>query len=194
MSLKSTNTFIDVISWLPPFWPLFLLEASGKKTPSLKANQSTFTKTILEKALLPALGVPYYSKNITSADKPYIDKWEIYLVDHWGLADDFSEKAAEAIVLFSKYGLRPVITSGYRSTEKQTELYNRWLKGDKTIFTPAKPGTSPHERTNWIGQPAARCFDCQVSNYQTAARIAQNIGIAFGYPADPVHFGELSRS
>jgi hypothetical protein len=192
-TLKALNTVLDIGSWLYlPIAPLAWL--ANKTAGTNKAGESTLTKNIVVKPLMSLLGHPYYSKYIGSAERKYVDSWEIYLVDHWGLDDDFSEKAAECIVLFSKYGLRPTITSGYRSTDKQKELYNRWLAGDKNIFTPAKPGTSPHERTNWLGEPAARCFDCQVTNYQTAAQIAKAVGISYGYPSDPVHFGDLQLS
>jgi hypothetical protein len=191
--LKVINTLLDIGSYaFIPLWPLSWL--ANKTINAPKAGQSTFSKTVFEKVLLPAVGVQYYSKYIGAADRKYVDQWEIYLVDHWGIADDFSEKAAECIVLFSKYGLRPQIASGYRSTEKQQELYDRWLKGDKTVFTPAKPGTSPHERVNWLGRPAARCFDCQLTDYLSGAKIAQALGISYGYPSDPVHFGELRQS
>lgn len=189
-ALKTVNTIFDIASYaFLPVWPLAWLANVTANAP--KAGQSTLSKNLIEKPILSLFGVPYYSKYIGSTDKKYVDQWEIYLVDKWGLDDGFSEKAAECIVLFSKNNLRPQITSGYRSTEKQQELYNRWLKGDRTVFTPAKPGTSPHERTNWLGRPAARCFDCSTSNYNYAAQIAKNLGIAYGYPSDPVHFGDL---
>jgi hypothetical protein len=190
---KALNTLLDIGSFaFVPLWPLSWLANQTVGTP--KASQSTFSKTLFEKVLLPAVGIKYYSKYIGAAERRYVDQWEIYLVDKWGIADDFSEKAAECIVLFSKYGLRPQVTSGYRSTEKQKELYNRWLRGDKSVYTPALPGTSPHERTNWLGRPAARCFDCQTTNPSAAGQIAKNLGVTWAGLKDPVHFGELSLS
>ena len=191
MASKIFDTLLDIGSWLfLPIAPLQWLANETNATP--KANKSTLTKNLVEKPLLALIGQPYYSKYIGALDKKYVDAWEIYLVDKWGIDEGASEKLAELVVLFAKNNLAPVITSGYRSTEKQQELYDRWLRGDKSVFTPAKPGTSPHERTNWLGRPAARCLDVAINNYQSGAIIAKELGLSSGYPADPVHFGDLS--
>jgi len=90
-------------------------------------------------------------------------------------------KGAILYILLHLYGLKPQITSGYRSTKKQAELYQRWLDGDKTIHTPAKPGTSPHERRI--------ALDIWCTNQKTAADIAHQIGLKTGYEFnDGVHF------
>lgn len=90
-------------------------------------------------------------------------------------------RGAILFLLLYIYGFKPQITSGYRSPEKQKELYNRWLAGDKTIHSPAKPGTSPHERR--------AALDIWCTDAKNAAWIAHQIGLKTGYEfGDYVHF------
>jgi len=116
-----------------------------------------------------------------ATNQAYILPWKNYLVSSWGLSPAAAEKAAILFILLSLYNFAPKITSGYRSTEKQRELYNRWLAGDKTIHTPARPGTSLHEKRQAI--------DIACNNASQAAYIAHQIGLKTGLEyGDPVHF------
>ena len=82
------------------------------------------------------------------------------------------------------YGLRPVVTSVYRSPERQAELYAAFLRGE-TDLPVAPPGASQH------GQRLA--FDLVVDgDYRGEAQawlggVWSSIGGAWN-AADPVHF------
>lgn len=116
-----------------------------------------------------------------AANIALIREWQKYLMSTWGVKDQIAYLGAILYILLYLYGLQPRITSGYRSTEKQRELYNRWLAGDKTIHTPAKPGSSPHEKKI--------ALDIWCTNAAAAAWIAHQIGLQTGYEYnDPVHF------
>jgi len=188
---KGIDVALDVASFFN--FPLFIAKAAADFfTPLPARSQSHLSENIIMGIAKPVLGA--FGIKIDKTDYSifkYVGAWVDYLIKSWGMENAFSEKAAEFIVRLSAAGLNPHITSGYRSTEKQTDLYNRWLRGERGIYTPAKPGTSPHERTNWIGQPSARCMDITCNDYFKAATIAAQMGINYGYPADPVHFGDL---
>lgn len=111
-----------------------------------------------------------------------------YLINQWGLDNSFASSAALLFLYLSSYGLSPTITSGFRSPQKQLELYERWKAGDPSIkFKPAK--NSKHTNTNWLGRPASLAIDISTNNPKMAAEIARAIkvrpGMDFG---DPVHF------
>ena len=78
------------------------------------------------------------------------------------------------------------LNSGFRSREKQEDIYSR--RGQPGIYTPAKPGTSPHE--------FGRAFDFSAkvphkTVYDELAKKVQQRGLTpSGFmPNDPVHFG-----
>jgi hypothetical protein len=188
---RALDTALDVASYVA--FPLFIAKtAVNIIAPLPKAEQSKFTDTIITKPLLSLFGTSLYGSDLPKEDRKYVENWMDYLTREWGIDNDFSEKAAEFIIKCSKAGLNPTMSSGYRSTAKQKDLYARWLKGEPGIYTPAIPGTSPHERTTWYGQPAAKCFDLKLNNYYIGAVIASKMNLSYGYPNDPVHFGDMS--
>lgn len=72
------------------------------------------------------------------------------------------------------------ITSGYRDSAHQAELYRRWLAGDRSIHMPALPGTSPHER--------GLAVDLSGPALGWAQANAGKFGLTFPFPGkDPVH-------
>lgn len=115
------------------------------------------------------------------SNQAYIVPWKNYFVTNWGLSKKFADFAAALYILLYLYGFNPQITSGYRSTEKQKELYNRWLAGDKSVHTPARPGTSKHE--------SGTAVDIVCTDAKNAAYVAHQIGLQTGIEyGDPVHF------
>jgi len=120
----------------------------------------------------------------------WIDEAVKYLKSSWGLDASFAGQVALLFLYFHHYGLSPVITSGWRSPEKQAELLSRYNAGDRSVV--AKPAiNSKHLDTNWLGQPAAHAVDISTNNPQMAANIAQALGIGAGYffsSPDPVHY------
>lgn len=110
------------------------------------------------------------------------------LQEQWGLDRSFSTSAALLFLYLYQYGLSPVITSGWRSPEKQKELQLRYESGDPSIkFKPA--AYSKHMNTTWLGNPASLAVDISTSNPNLAAEIARAIGVRPGNDfGDPVHF------
>lgn len=125
---------------------------------------------------------------MTAELKSWIKEASRYLCEQWGLDKSFASSAALLFLYLSSYGLSPVITSGYRSPEKQQELHRRWLAGDPSIkFKPAK--YSKHMNENWLGKPASLAIDISTNNPQRAADIARALKIKPGNDfGDPVHF------
>ena len=122
-----------------------------------------------------------FSGIITGWLKPYIDAWKKQIASAWSVNAEMAYKGAILFLLLHLYGYKPQITSGYRSIEKQKELYDRWLAGDKTIHTPALPGTSPHQKKI--------ALDIWCTDPKSAAWIAHQIGLKTGFEFnDPVHF------
>lgn len=76
-------------------------------------------------------------------------------------------------------GLRPQVTSTYRSPEKQAALYKRWLEG-KNAYPVARPGTSYHEY--------GRAVDMVVTNAPQLGAYWRYLGGTWGGEKDPVHF------
>lgn len=118
----------------------------------------------------------------------WINPWFDYLCKTWGLNRDFARKIALLIILFSLYNIKFVITSGYRSIEKQEELYRRWLAGDPTVLTPALPGKSLHNNTSWLGNADALACDIDTSNPPLAGAIAKALFLYWAGTKDRVHF------
>lgn len=126
-----------------------------------------------------------------SADvKRWISEMAKYLRAQWGLDDAFSEKVALFYLYLAQYGLSPVITSGFRSAEKQKELAARYQAGDRSVVV--KPAeNSKHSTTGFLGQPAAEAIDISTNNRELAARIARALNIGAGFyfnTPDGVHF------
>ncbi len=118
----------------------------------------------------------------------YVKSWEKYLVDKWQLASEFAPLAARLIVYCHVYGLRPIITSGYRSPEQQQVLVDEWKKGNPNVTTPLPPGKSLHQNKTWYGKPASLAMDMVVNNYEKAGIIAKYFKVAWAGPGDKVHF------
>jgi hypothetical protein len=109
----------------------------------------------------------------------------------WGLSPQLSQKAATFISLAQAQGLHPSITSGFRSQAKQTELYNRWLAGDRTVYKPLKTVSPTGHGRTVNGQPASNAVDIgfPAGEYARAASIAKSVGLKTGLDfGDPPHF------
>lgn len=122
-----------------------------------------------------------------------VDAWlsqmSRYLTSAWGLDGTFSTRVALLYLYFHYYGLSPVITSGWRSPEKQSELLARYQAGDTSIIV--KPALKSLHLNTKFGKPASLAVDISTSNHRTAAAIAQALGLRAGYffsVPDPVHF------
>jgi len=74
------------------------------------------------------------------------------------------------------------VTSTYRSSAKQAELYRAWLARGKTGLPAAPPGRSTHEY--------GLAFDASfpASKRALVVEIARWFGMVWFGPADPVHF------
>jgi len=113
----------------------------------------------------------------------------VNLATQWGLDQSFASKAALLLAYLYHYKLRPTITSGWRSPEKQTELMARYNAGDPSIV--AKPALKSRHLNSVLSRPASLAIDISTSDPLMAARIAVALGIRAGYffsPPDPVHF------
>lgn len=118
----------------------------------------------------------------------WVSNAEAVLREQYGLSSDFSSSAALLILFLTVYGLNPVVTSGWRSPEKQAELLTRYNAGDPSVrYKPAE--RSKHMNTDWLGHPASLAIDISTSDPVTAAEIARYLGIKPGNDfGDPVHF------
>lgn len=76
------------------------------------------------------------------------------------------------------YGLRPRITSVYRSYAMQQYLYERYLAG-KSALPAAPPGRSKHQY--------GLAFDMVTTNPQVIGEFWKRMGGQW-WPSDPVHF------
>lgn len=80
-------------------------------------------------------------------------------------------------------GLRPVVTSARRSSKKQAQLYDRYMRG-LSPYPAAPPGTSKHER--------GLAFDVTVQPLSALSALGslwESIGGRWGGRfKDPVHF------
>jgi len=127
---------------------------------------------------------------LTGEIKQWVDVMASYLRKQMGLDAQFGRDVALFFLYLSQYGLSPVITSGYRSPDKQAELQQRYASGDRSVVvSPAK--NSLHSKTGLLGEPAARAVDISTSNPELAARIATVLNIGAGYyfgTPDRVHF------
>jgi len=76
-------------------------------------------------------------------------------------------------------GFSARITSGYRSTKKQAQLYQRYLQGLQP-YPVAPPGTSDHER--------GLALDVVSTDPDQLVSLLTSVGLFWAGPADPVHF------
>lgn len=121
--------------------------------------------------------------------KEWLDDAAKFFRETWGLDKSFAGMVALFYAYLLQYRLSPVITSGFRSPEKQKELQARYAAGDTSVVV--KPAeTSKHSLTKW-GSPAAKAIDISTNNPDLAARIATATGIKAGLyfkTPDRVHF------
>jgi LAS superfamily LD-carboxypeptidase LdcB len=79
--------------------------------------------------------------------------------------------------------LRPVVTSTFRSSAKQLQLYRDYLAGKPGLYSVAPPGRSLHEYglaiDIWSPIPGA---------LEALGEVWQQAGGVWGGAADPVHF------
>lgn len=99
----------------------------------------------------------------------------------WNVTPNSADRFALLYAYLLSYGLNPVITSGFRSKEKQAELRARWDRGDRAgiRYQPAK--VSRHS--------SGTALDITTRDPALAAQIAKALGLKAGYDyGDPVHF------
>lgn len=117
--------------------------------------------------------------------KGWIKQMASYLVQTWGIERSFASDVSLFFLYLSAYGLSPIITSGYRSAEKQEELSKRYSSGDSSVVVkPAKK--SKHLQ--------GLAIDISTSNPARSAQIATALKIGAGYyfkTPDPVHFYKI---
>ena len=125
----------------------------------------------------------------------WLDTVQTYLRDELGIDSGFAGHCATMLAYFFEYSLNPVVTSGYRTAEKQAQLSTAYQRGQAGVV--AKPAVdSLHCKTNWLGKPAARAIDISTRNPALAAEIAAALGIGAGFYfriPDPVHFYDISQ-
>ncbi len=126
--------------------------------------------------------------------KPTVDTWAKYLVTQ-GLSRVWADRAAALYLLLNAYGLRPVLTSIYRSPEKQAAMRAAYLAGNKQglRYLPAKNSDHTRQETNWLGQKIPASFamdiDLQSKAYDSGATIAHALGLRTGHEiGDDVHY------
>jgi uncharacterized protein YcbK (DUF882 family) len=74
-----------------------------------------------------------------------------------GLTPEFEKRLTNMAADFKKQtGSTLQINSGFRSPEKQKQLYDEWIAGGKQGKVVARPGTSPHEAGNAADIQATR--------------------------------------
>lgn len=121
---------------------------------------------------------------------PYVPQWSKHFINQ-GMSADWSNAAAKLYLLLYVYGLRPVITSIYRSPEKQAAMRAAYLAGNRQGLRYLPAIKSDHTRQNWLGQPASYAIDIDLGsrNYAFGAQIAHAIGLKTGYEiGDEVHY------
>ncbi len=109
------------------------------------------------------------------------------MADFRGLRDEWRPYAELLLDILREYGSYRV-TSGLRSYTDQVSLYNRWLRGDPGIMTPARPGRSQHERGWAVDLADPRMPPKEDENLDALGQWWRSIGGVWGGPADPVHF------
>jgi len=165
------------------------------KYPFITGTFGSITKTSViafQKAtglVTDGIAGPITLKAIQSAlevkKKPKVD---------WGLLPEVQAKADLLIEMTGNVGLKIRITEGYRTPERQAELYAQGRTKPGKIITNAKPGESSHQ--------SRKAFDiCFIGNdpypkndrlWKTLADLALSIGLKPGHYfttiKDSVHF------
>lgn len=101
--------------------------------------------------------------------------------DTSGLDPAFSQRlAAAATEYFQLTGKAVRIESGFRSSEKQMELYQNFLAG-RSRYPAAPPGNSPHERGRAIDT------DLATANELDRMGLLSKYGLSRPVPNDPIH-------
>ncbi len=114
------------------------------------------------------------------------------MADTRGLRPEFKRAADYLVEVLREYGAFRV-TSGLRTRAEQEELYQRWLRGDPGVLTPAPPGRSQHEK-GWaidVAQPGVPPKEDEI--LAAAGEWWRSLGGVWGGASDPVHF-EAPRS
>jgi hypothetical protein len=101
-----------------------------------------------------------------------------FLENHWGIASNFSDKAALLLAYMYVYNLNPVITSGLRTAAKQRELQERYRRGDPSVVYP--PATNSKHLTG-------EAIDISTNDPAKGHWIAQQLGIKT-VSGDKVHY------
>lgn len=96
-----------------------------------------------------------------------------------GMAAWLAPYAAHLIDVAQYNGLRPRITSVYRSYARQAQLYERYRAG-KSRYPAAPPGRSYHNY--------GRAVDMKADNLPGLGAYWQRMGGTWGGNVDPIHF------
>ena len=90
------------------------------------------------------------------------------------------------------YDSRLVVTSGFRSSRKQGQLYQRYLSG-KSPIPAAPPGQSLHERGLAFDLARSGVDPFQDELLHWLSHVWKQIGGGVGGERDPVHFSVKLR-
>ena len=90
------------------------------------------------------------------------------------------------------YDSRLVVTSGFRSSRKQGQLYQRYISGESPIPA-APPGRSLHEYGLAFDLARSGVDPFQDELLQWLAHVWKQIGGTVGGQGDPVHFSVKVR-
>lgn len=112
----------------------------------------------------------------------------------WGLDPFFSVRVAALYLALYALGLKPRITSGFRSPTKQAAMRAAWDRGDRAGLRvrPADPRNSLHCRGT-DARPAALAVDMPCDDDRLAAQVATAMGLRAGlyFPtSDPGHYDD----
>lgn len=81
-------------------------------------------------------------------------------------------------------GFSARVTSAYRSSKKQAQLYQRYLQGLQP-YPVAPPGTSDHEK--------GLAIDVVSTNPPELVRLLTSVGLFWAGESDPVHFSLVTH-
>lgn len=87
-------------------------------------------------------------------------------------------------------GVRPTVTSTYRSISEQRRLYERWLARGRTGLPVAVPGTSTHNYR--VGVDIALANEHRDRAFFSAG--AEYFGLVWAGPSDRVHYDPFGRA
>jgi D-alanyl-D-alanine carboxypeptidase len=105
-----------------------------------------------------------------------------------GLDPQFYPWAVWWVDFLRSYDPRLVVTSAFRSTSEQIDLWNRYQAGGTGVYTPLPPGRSQHERG--FAVDLARLGVSAISDpfLAEAGSLWRQLGGVWGGERDPVHF------